>query len=367
MDEIGLEDVIYDLVLRFIENYDAKRGIPRPVSYPDLTARQAAFRCLTTVIRFLWFLMCGLGSGCLLVFWARSEIESDTRFIFLCGAPAAAMVGVAKAMQSLLPYQREDPPIPKPPSPWAEMPWLKSTRLAQEYTGSRARGELRLGTLPTGYQLVLPPAQTMRHVALFGPKGSGKSSSFICTFLRDWAQRGSTIVIDPDGELFEQTAFAYREVYRLDLIDRTRSDYWSFVPDCKGNAPLARETATMIIDSHGNRRGSGGTRVWRDLEVDTLTAILLHLPHIVDHPTPPMIGEFISSRSLDPPEGETESPLTKEMNESPDPQVSTFWKEFAGADRDLQGSILVDLISKCRCSLCRLYRFRDSPACSIAP
>jgi hypothetical protein len=35
MDDIGLKDVLYDLLLRFIEYYDAKRGIPRPVSHPN--------------------------------------------------------------------------------------------------------------------------------------------------------------------------------------------------------------------------------------------------------------------------------------------------------------------------------------------
>ena len=348
MDDIGLKDVLYDLLLRFIECYDAKRGIPRPVSDPNITARQAAFRCLTAAIRFLCFLTCGIGCGCLLMFWARSESESDTRIIFLLGAVVAGMVGVVKAMQSFLPYEREDPPVPKPPSPWAETPWLKSTGIAQEYTGRRAIGELRLGTLPTGYQLVLPSTQTMRHIALFGPKGSGKSSTFICTFLRDWAKRGSTIVLDPKGELFEQTASHYRQVYRLDLIDPTRSDHWDFVPDCRGDSALASVIATLIIDSSGSRARSDAQRAWREIEVGALTAILLHLTHIVDHPTPAMIAEFISSRSLDPLEEESESELTKEMNGSPDPQASTHWRNFAEAKRDLQGRILIDLISKCQ-------------------
>jgi hypothetical protein len=46
----------------------------------------------------------------------------------------------------------------------------------------------------------------------------------------------TTIVLDPKGELFEQTASDYRDMYRLDLIDPTRSDYWNFLRDCKGNA-----------------------------------------------------------------------------------------------------------------------------------
>ena len=36
------------------------------------------------------------------------------------------------------------------------------------------------------------------------------------------------------------------------------------------------------------------------------------------------------------------------MRESPDPQVGKYWKDFASADRYLQGLILSDLISECR-------------------
>jgi type IV secretory pathway TraG/TraD family ATPase VirD4 len=188
----------------------------------------------------------------------------------------------------------------------------------------------------------------MRHIALFGPKGSGKSAAFICAFLRDWATHGSTIVLDPNGELFEQTASLYQRVYRLDLTDPTRSDHWNFVPDCKGNARLAHEIASIIVASQPDGRHTGSQSFQIEIEAAALTAILLHLPHIVEQPMPAMISEFISVRSIDPPEGETESPLNKEMSESPDPQVGNYWKDFARVDRYLKGLILSDLITKCR-------------------
>ena len=34
---MGLMGVLYDLLLAFVERYDAKRRIPRPLSHPDLT------------------------------------------------------------------------------------------------------------------------------------------------------------------------------------------------------------------------------------------------------------------------------------------------------------------------------------------
>jgi type IV secretory pathway TraG/TraD family ATPase VirD4 len=62
-----------------------------------------------------------------------------------------------------------------------------------------------------------------------------------------------------------------------------------------------------------------------------------------------MINEFISLRSIDPPEGQTVSPLTMEMNASPDEQVPVYWGAFTKAKRDLQGSILTGVIAKCQC------------------
>lgn len=346
---MGLMDVLYDLLLDFVEKYDAKRGIPRPVSHQDLTARQAALRCLMTAAKMFWLTLCGSTAAYLM--WVSADlfdIERDTRFILICGSGVVLLLSIAKASQALLPYEREEPPVALAPSLWADTAWLRSAGFAQEYGTDRRPGTLRLGTLPTGYQLVLPAAHTMRHIAIFGPKGSRKSAAFICTFLRDWAPRGSTIVLDPKGELFEQTASLYQRVYRLDLVDPTRSDYWNFVPDCIGNARLAREIASIIVASQPDGRHSGSQRFRIETETAALTAILLHLPHIVEQPTPTMISEFISVRSLDPVEGETESPLNKEMIESPDPQVGMYWKAFASADRYLQGLILSDLISKCR-------------------
>ncbi len=155
-------------------------------------------------------------------------------------------------------------------------------------------------------------------------------------------------MLDPKGELFEQTASLYQRVYRLDLIDPTRSDYWNLVPDCTGNARLAHEFASIIVASQPDGRRSGPRSLRADTGINALTAILLHLPHIVEAPTPAMISEFISVRSIDPMEGETESPLNKEMRESPDPQVGKYWKDFASVDRDLQGLILSDLITNGR-------------------
>ena len=70
------------------------------------------------------------------------------------------------------------------------------------------------------------------------PAGRGKVATFFMHMLRDWSASGSAIVLDPKGELYEQTAYRYRNVYRLDLPHPEISDRWNFVPSCKGGETL---------------------------------------------------------------------------------------------------------------------------------
>jgi type IV secretion system protein VirD4 len=336
-------------VLHSIDRFDAERGIPRPMDAPHLTAYHAALRCLTTAGGMLGLIFCGSLSAYLLWITANNiKADFEVRLIFVGGMALAVFAGIMEALQLILPYYRIKQRVTHGSAMWADTSWLKAEGLAQDFTTSLRPGELRLGTLPTGHQLVLPPAHTMRHLAMFGPPGSGKSANFISTFLRNWAKCGSTIVLDPKGELFEQTASHYRHVYRLDLMDPSHSDYWNFMPDCKGNAELAHQIASILVGLNPAQRSSDSETFWRDSEIAALSAILLHLPHIVEHPTPAMINEFISLRSIDPPEGQSESPLTKEMIESPDPLVEVYWGAFTKAKRDLQGSILTGVIAKCQ-------------------
>lgn len=267
-------------VLHYIDRFDAERGIPRPMDAPHLTAYHAALRCITTAGGMLGLIFCGSLSAYLLWVTANNiKADFEVRLIFVGGMVLAVFGGVMEALQLILPYYRIKQRVTHGSAMWADTSWLKAEGLAQDFTTSLKPGELRLGTLPTGHQLVLPPTHTMRHLAMFGPPGSGKSATFISTFLRNWAECGSTIVLDPKGELFEQTASHYRHVYRLDLMDPSHSDYWNFMPDCKGNAELAHQIASILVGLNPTNRTSDSETFWRDSEIAALSAILLHLPH----------------------------------------------------------------------------------------
>jgi hypothetical protein len=129
-------------------------------------------------------------------------------------------------------------------------------------------------------------------------------------------------------------------------MDPSRSDVWNCLPHCKGNAELAHQIASIIIGFSPTKKGTDTEDFWRNSEIAALAAILLHLPQIINEPSPAMINELISLRSINHAEGESESPLTKEMINSPDPQVEVYWGAFTKAKRDLQGSILTGVISK---------------------
>jgi type IV secretory pathway TraG/TraD family ATPase VirD4 len=188
----------------------------------------------------------------------------------------------------------------------------------------------------------------MRHIGIFGPPGSGKSATFLMSFIRDWAKTGSVIVLDPKGELYAQTAAEYKTVYRLDLQDPTFSNPWNFVPHCKGNAEFAHEVASIIIGLDETRHASDSEKFWQVSEIAALTAILLHLPQVEKYPIPARINEFIATRDLDPNPAMPESlTMGQEMMESSDPQVRLYWGTFAKAKRELQGSILTGVSVKC--------------------
>ncbi len=195
-----------------------------------------------------------------------------------------------------------------------------------------------LGGLGQDYDVVLNRAQTMCHLALFGPPGSGKSATFFMTWLRAWATTGSTIVLDPKGELYEQTSYCFERVYRIDLQHPERSDRWNFVPACKHNAELAHEAAAIIlhVDQHKN---SSADPFWKEAETAALTAIILHLANWHERPTPAMIQEMVSNYSL--------ADLNDLMMSSADPQVPLYWGMFTKVEPKLQGGVLIGLGVRC--------------------
>lgn len=322
---------------QYLRRIDARYRIPRPANALHLDSYQAGFRLMRNVGEGLLLVSCGIGTAALL--WQIANVllrvGVEIHDYMLIAMPVAVMISMAEALSIALPYYRLTQRLTHGSARWADVGTLKSHGFAHENKRSLPPGALRIGRLTRKHDLTLPFNQVLRHMAIFGPPGSGKSASFFMSMAKDWASHGSAIFLDPKGELFAYTAQHFKRIYRLDLADPRYSDRWNFVPACKGDAELAHEIASIIVGYDANRNISYDP-FWPQAETALATALLLHLPQIVESPTPAQIAEYISDRTLE----ET----NKEISDSPDKEARIHWGLFKKADKEkTQGGVFVGL------------------------
>jgi type IV secretory pathway TraG/TraD family ATPase VirD4 len=326
-------------ITHLCEQLDARYGIPRPASSPHLPPYQAAIAFFGVIIEGV--LISGAGLFTAVIWWKSAywlsisiEVEMFCHIMVL----VAVLISLAELAQLPLPYFQIYQRSTYGTARWADPRLLKDLKLARRKSEGLQIGDLPLGGMGRDYNVVLNAAQTMCHIALFGPPGSGKSATFFMTWLREWSQAGSAIVLDPKGELYDQTAYQFDNVYRIDLQNPERSDRWNFLPSCRHNAELAHEAASIILHVDTNRNSSADP-FWKEAETAALTAIILHLAQKIDRPTPAMIQELVSTYSL--------AQLNILMMASGDPKVPLYWGMFTKVEPKLQGGVLIGLGVRC--------------------
>lgn len=329
--------------VNWIEGVDARRGIPRPAEMQSMPAYQAFLRLMSAALMML--LLTGFGFICAYLLWLSAgylEVSNQTKLYFVAGMLLCVFVGAMEALQEILPYYRIQQRLTFGTGRWADEAYLATKNFAvklESLAGGLPLGFLRLGLLRRGFSLVLPEVEWLRHIVIFGPPGSGKSKTFLMGMLRDIARGGSAIVLDPKGELFEQTALAFRQVYRLDLVKPSRSDRWNFVLKCKDSPEFAGQMAATMIGLEGTKHTvSTADPFWQESSLLLLKAVLLHLADIVVEPTPPMIYEYLALRDM--------PTIAREMLSSPNGHVRLAWGAFQKAPPQTQGSVLTSLMSK---------------------
>src|SRR5215213_2636598 len=327
----------------WIEGIDARRGIPRPADNQSMAAYHAFLRLVSAAVMML--LLTGFGFICAYLLWISADylgVLTQTRLYFVAGMLLCVFVGAMEALQELLPYYRIQQRLTFGTGRWADEAYLKAKGFAvklESLVNGLPRGFLRLGLLRRGYSLVLPEVEWLRHIVIFGPPGSGKSKTFLMGMLREIARGCSAIVLDPKGELFEQTALAFRQVYRLDLVKPSRSDRWNFVLKCKNSPEFAGQMAATMIGLEGTKHSvSTADPFWQESSLLLLKAILLHVADIVEEPTPPMIYEYLALRDM--------PTIAREMLSSPNGHVRLAWGAFQKAPPQTQGSVVTSLMSK---------------------
>ena len=323
-----------------IEEIDAKVGIPRPAAMQSLAAYQAFLQLVSAAAMMAVLVGCsGLAAY---LFWLSGgylEVTAQTKLYFVIAMLVCLLVGCMEALQEVLPYYRIQQRLTFGTGRWADVSYLRNSGLAVKLSNGEnlARRALRIGQLPRGFSLVLNEVEWLRHIAIFGPPGSGKSKTFLMSMLRDMSAGASAIVLDPKGELFEQTAGSFRQVFRLDLVNPSRSDRWNFVPKCKERPEFAGQMAATMIGLEGTKH-SIADPFWQESELLLLKAVLLHLPDIVEEPTPPMIFEYLALRDL--------KSIESEMLGSNNKHVKLAWGAFQKAPPQTQGSVITGLMNK---------------------
>ena len=325
-----------------IQIYDAERGIPRRADEPYLPAYHAFLRCMQDAGQVAMVLLCGILSVSFL--WLASRyfgVGYYTQIIYAALMFMVFLVACAESAQVFLPYYQFNELLTYGTAQWASPLYLQGANFARPSGDPLQRGELEVGRLPRPlrrpYSFTLTPESALGSFVFFGPPRSGKSV-LLMNYLRCLARsQWSAVIIDPKGELFEYCARYFNRVYRLDFQNPECSDRWNFILNCKGNKEYAHMMATIMLGLEGTKY-SGTDPFWSEAEVALLTAILLYVPTIVDHPTPAMIHEFIALRSYDQ--------LCDELANSESHDIKVQWGTFTKAPDQTRGSVFTGLAAK---------------------
>jgi len=325
-----------------IQIYDAERGIPRRADEPYLPAYHAFIRCMQDAGQIALVLFCGALSAVFL--WLASSyfvVGFYGQVIFAGQMLAALLIAFLEAGRTLLPYYRFSQLLTYGTAQWASPLCLQDAGFARSMEEGLQHGELEIGKLPrplrSPFRFTLTQETALGSLVFFGPPRSGKSV-LLMNYLRCLAQAGwSTVIIDPKGELFEYCAHYFKRIYRIDFQNPECSDRWNFILQCKGNKEYAHLMATIMLGIEGAKY-SGTDPFWQEAEVALLTAILLYVPTIVDHPTPAMIHEFIALRSYER--------LCTELADCENQDVQVQWGTFTKAPDQTRGSVFTGLAAK---------------------
>lgn len=192
---------------------------------------------------------------------------------------------------------------------------------------------------------------------IYGPPGSGKSSTFFIPVIRQFADCGGAIVLDVKGELFNYSAHYYSNVFRLDIMNPLNSDWFDLFGSCYRNPDLANRIAGYMVGYDPNKNSSKEP-IWDQSAVSMLAAMILFLCEKKEHPTPRDILRFLAEnpkaatrqkRDEDGnplfdgngnPKMEPYSPLNLAFEKCPYPFVRDIWTaNFAEMPKDTFGSV----------------------------
>ncbi|QYO67712.1 type IV secretory system conjugative DNA transfer family protein [Leptolyngbya sp. 7M] len=329
----------------WIEKLDASFGIPRKANEQYLPSYNAFWHWAADIGRGVFFVFLGLIGAALSLFagWLFGE-PGLINLAFWAMAFVCIAGGFVDAYSLLWDYR-----VRRMSTAHGSARWAKAADLVRCGMMNRIRGlPLPANALPIakafrGRDVFLPPNQWLRHFVMFGPTGSGKSKTFFISMIRAVLGNSSTLVYDPKGELYAQTAGSARRLFRLDLNDPAKSDRWNFVPKCRNDPAFACQVAGMMIGIE-SRRKTNADPFWGDAEQIALTAILLHIAEVYrEKAIPAFAADFLLSLGED-----GNDAFAKAMEGSPSLYAKQAYLAFRQAPVQTRGSILIGLYNKLR-------------------
>lgn len=156
------------------------------------------------------------------------------------------------------------------------------------------RGTLTLGRYlnpngALGRPLALPFELLLRHCAVIGPTGSGKTESILLPWCIAALQAGQSVVlIDIKGDLYDRLQPVVRDVGAalryVSIHDPQRSDHWNFFEEIEDDSDLERIVSSIL----GQPRPNDPQPYFRERDSRLLRALLLITRAYFGHDATPM-------------------------------------------------------------------------------
>jgi len=328
----------------WIEKFDASRGIPRKANEQYLPAYQAFWAWAGDVGQAVFFIFLGLTGACLSLFAGYLlEVSGLMWLVFWSLATLSLAAGLLDSYLLCWSYRLWTMSTSHGSSRWANLKDLIAKKLVNKFKLlPLPKNSLPIAKVFGGFDLFLPREQWLRHFAMFGPTGSGKSKTFFMAMIRAILKNSSVLVYDPKGELIAQTGNFACNVYRLDLNNPEKSDRWNFLSSCRENPSFACQIAGMMLGAESRQKTSQDP-FWGEAEQLALTAILLHLAYVYgDKAIPAFAADFLIGL------GGKEDAFAAELETSPSFFAKQAFFAFRRSPPQTHGSVLIGLYNKLR-------------------
>ena len=184
-------------------------------------------------------------------------------------------------------------------------------------------------------------------VCLVGPTGSYKTSTLFMNNLLENEIRGSYIVTDPKGELFEKSSsyqknVCGRKVYKIDFINSSYSEKYNLLENCKDTEEVLQLASSLLINGALSIELMSGKKTsgieWIQMSEPLFASLLIYARNLKK---PYNTVEFAINLLITLSSENLEKLIIGSNNYDAITQYSIF-KQVGGADRT-EGSIKITL------------------------